>query len=78
MEAAGLMDSFPCLVIRGICDVKKICSAMGPQSARGLAQAEPVGGLERVSVVYDSIKGILFLGTCMRTPSGPRNWYGLA
>jgi hypothetical protein len=52
MEAAGLMDSFPCLVIRGICDYADSHKNKGWQNyAAATAAAYAKGLLSRIPAV---------------------------
>jgi hypothetical protein len=57
MEAAGLMNSFPCLVIRGICDyadsqeqaVADVCGGDGGCVREGGAVGDTVSGCGQVA-----------------------------
>src|SRR4029077_6880907 len=58
MEAAGLMDSFPCLVIRGICDYsdshknkqwREYAAATAAAYAKELLSVIPASGVKRIS-----------------------------
>ncbi|KAF3077352.1 Ankyrin-3 [Trichoderma lentiforme] len=62
MEAAGLMNSFPCLVIRGICDYSdrhwfkewRGYAAMSAAAyAKALLEAVPAGDVDRMQTIKD-------------------------
>ncbi|KAL7922389.1 hypothetical protein ACQKWADRAFT_292337 [Trichoderma austrokoningii] len=68
MEAAGLMDRFPCLVIRGICDYadshkndrwQRYASATAAAFAKELIQYIPVRQLEATQRVVDVVESHL-------------------
>ncbi|KAF6525890.1 hypothetical protein HZS61_011685 [Fusarium oxysporum f. sp. conglutinans] len=67
MEAAGLMDRFPCLVIRGICDYadshkndrwQRYAAATAVAFAVELLAYVPVGQLEATQKVIDAIQSL--------------------
>ncbi|PNP56936.1 hypothetical protein FNYG_15303 [Fusarium nygamai] len=67
MEAAGLMDRFPCLVIRGICDYadshkndrwQRYAAATAAAFAVELLEYVPVGQLEATQKVAKSIQSL--------------------
>ncbi|EXL39096.1 hypothetical protein FOCG_18284 [Fusarium oxysporum f. sp. radicis-lycopersici 26381] len=67
MEAAGLMDQFPCLVIRGICDYadshkndrwQRYAAATAAAFAVELLEYVPVGQLEATQMVAKSIRSL--------------------
>jgi nucleoside phosphorylase len=66
MEAAGLMDSFPCLVIRGICDYadshknkrwQVYAAGMAAVYAKGLLSVIPPSMVEAEKKIVDVISG---------------------
>ncbi|KAH7153726.1 WD40-repeat-containing domain protein [Fusarium sp. MPI-SDFR-AT-0072] len=67
MEAAGLMDRFPCLVIRGICDYadshkndrwQRYAAATAAAFAVELLEYVPVGQLEATQKVVEAIQSL--------------------
>ena len=65
MEAAGLMDHFPCLVIRGICDYsdthknenwQPYAAATAAAYAKGLLEIIPPVQVDRTPTAADAIK----------------------
>lgn len=67
MEAAGLMDNFPCLVIRGICDYSDSHKAKNWQPYAALtaaACAKELLGLIPASDVVDIDRAAQVTGNC--------------
>ncbi|ESU15446.1 hypothetical protein FGSG_13473 [Fusarium graminearum PH-1] len=67
MEAAGLMDRFPCLVIRGICDYadshkndqwQRYAAATAAAFALELLEYVPVGQLKSTQKIIDAVKSL--------------------
>ncbi|KAJ4161619.1 uncharacterized protein LMH87_007649 [Akanthomyces muscarius] len=67
MEAAGLMDHFPCLVIRGICDYadshkndrwRRYASATAAAYAKELLEYVPAKMLEKTTRAVDILKSV--------------------
>jgi len=54
MEAAGLMDSFPCLVIRGICDYAESHKNKRWQSYAAAAAAAAGYGKELLNIILSN------------------------
>jgi nucleoside phosphorylase len=70
MEAAGLMDNFPCLVIRGICDYsdthknknwQPYAAATAAAYAKELLGVIPAVQVDKTSTAVDAIKASLRL-----------------
>lgn len=70
MEAAGMMDNFPCLVIRGICDYadshknkrwQKYAAATAAAYTKELLEIIPAAGMEKMPKVVDILSGSKFL-----------------
>ncbi|KAF2198283.1 purine and uridine phosphorylase [Delitschia confertaspora ATCC 74209] len=66
MEAAGLMNSFPCLVIRGICDYadshknkawQPYAAATAVVYAKEVLAAIPLAGVAKAHIVEETIQG---------------------
>ena len=66
MEAAGLMNNFPCIVIRGICDYadshknktwQPYAAATAAACAKELLSVVPVAEVARTRTVGEAIKG---------------------
>jgi nucleoside phosphorylase len=66
MEAAGLMDNFPCLVVRGICDYadshknkrwQKYAAATAAAYAKELLEVIPAAGIEKIPKIVDVLSG---------------------
>lgn len=67
MEAAGLMNSFPCLVIRGVCDYadshknkvwQRFAAASAAAYAKEILTVIPATEVEEAPVVDDAIKAV--------------------
>lgn len=78
MEAAGVMDSFPCLVIRGICDYsdshknkqwQEYAAATAAAYATELLSVIPANGVKKMSKVLSADPGWYFLTLCVRNIS---------